>query len=368
MDHLKQIFKETDLVFIGICGLCSGISVLALYSIYDTMSIMPSSRPVITQLGASLIGLGAAFIISFVDYRELCENYKWHSVLSYGLMILTMFIGYGPEGTTNKAWIQLPLGLSLQPSELLKISTILMLAFFLDKHKTDINEIRVLIKLALLACIPLGAVVIQKDGGTLLIYVAIIICMFFAAGVSAKLVWAGIGAAVLASPFLWFIVLEDYQRNRVLALFNPDKFASIMWQQNMGKISIGAGKIFGKGFLIDNHNAVPLAYNDFIFSFIAESVGFVGTLLLLGLILTLCFRILSISRYATDLKGSYVCVGVFAMLMAQTIINIGMNLSVLPVIGVTLPLFSAGGTSVVAVYCAIGLVLSVARHNKRKLF
>ena len=368
MEHFKQIIKETDLIFVGICGLCSGISVFSMFSIYKTMSIMTSIRPVLVQLAASLIGIAAAFIISFIDYKELCERWKWHSALTYGLMILTLFIGYGPEGTSNKAWIELPFGLSLQASELLKISTILTLAFFFEKYKNNIDEVRVLIKLIAIACVPLLAVAVQKDSGTLLVYVIMIACMFFAAGISKKIIYFALGAGVVLSPIMWFYLLEDYQRNRVIGLFKPEDFASIMWQQTMGRISIGSGQIFGKGFLVDNHNSTPLAYNDFIFSFIAESVGFVGTIILLLIIIALWLKILSIARRAADSKGTYICVGVFAMLMAQTFINIGMNLLLLPVIGVTLPLFTAGGTSVVAVYCAIGLVLSVARHNKKNLF
>ena len=136
----------------------------------------------------------------------------------------------------------------------------------------------------------------------------------------------------------------------------------------MGKISIGSGKILGKGFFTDNHNATPLAYNDFIFSFMAECVGFVGIVIILGLIVFLWIRTLRIAGRSRDLRGTFICVGVFGMLMAQTVINIGMNLSVLPVIGVTLPLFTAGGTSVIVTYCAMGFVLSVARHNPKTLF
>jgi rod shape determining protein RodA len=162
--------------------------------------------------------------------------------------------------------------------------------------------------------------------------------------------------------------IDAYQKNRILGLFYPEEYASVMWQQNMGKISIGSGRIFGKGFLVDNHNATPLAYNDFMFSFIAECLGFVGTVRVLLLIVFMWLRILSIARRSADPSGSLVCVGIFGMLMAQTFINIGMNVSLLPVIGVTLPLFSAGGTSVIVTYCAIGLVLSVARHNPKSLF
>jgi rod shape determining protein RodA len=164
--------------------------------------------------------------------------------------------------------------------------------------------------------------------------------------------------------------MEPYQQNRILALIFPDnpEYKSILVQQNAGKVSIGSGQLFGKGFMVDNHNATPLAYNDFMFSFIAECLGFVGTVRVLLLIVFMWLRILSIARRSIDAQGSLVCVGVFGMLMGQTFINIGMNLSLLPVIGVTLPLFSAGGTSVIVTYCAMGLVLSVARHNPKNLF
>lgn len=369
MNRLKQIIKETDLIFIGICATCSALSVYSMYAIFRHMSIMDTVRPVIVQGIASLIGITVAFVISFMDYKEMCELYRWYMAAAIGLMILCMFIGYAPPGTSNKAWIELPMGLSLQPSEVLKISTILTLAHFFEQNKNNINEVKTLIRLIAIACVPVVFVLIQKDIGTLLIYVIMIACMFFAAGISAKVIGMCFGAAAVGLPLMWvFDIIDEYQKNRILGLFNPEEYASVMWQQNMGRISIGSGRIFGKGFLVDNHNSTPLAYNDFIFSFIAESMGFVGTVLVLLLIAFLWVRILSIARRSADTRGSLVCVGVFGMLMAQTFINIGMNLSLLPVIGVTLPLFSAGGTSVIVVYCAIGLVLSVARHNPKALF
>ncbi len=369
MNRIKQIIKETDLVFIGICAACSLLSVIAMYAIFRHMNLMDTVRPVIVQRGASAIGIVLAFIISFMDYKEMCELYRWHLAFTIGLMILCMFIGYAPPGTSNKAWIELPFGLSIQPSELLKISTILTLSYFMDMHKNNINEIKTLVRLIGIACVPLLFVLIQKDIGTLLIYFIMIACMFFARGISARFIAFCFAGVTVAMPFMWaFNIIDDYQKNRILGLFNPEEYASVMWQQNMGAISIGSGRIFGKGFFVDNHNATPLAYNDFIFSFIAECLGFVGTVLVLLLIVFLWLRILSIARRSRDMAGSLVCVGVFGMMMAQTFINIGMNLSLLPVIGVTLPLFSAGGTSVIVIYCAIGLVLSVARHNPKALF
>ena len=369
MNHIKQIIKETDLVFVAICATCSCLSVFSMYAIFQHMSLMDTVRPVVVQLIASLIGIVRAFVISFVDYKELCEYWKFHFALCVGLMVLCMFIGYAPPGTTNKAWIELPFGMSLQPSELLKISTVLMLAHFFELHKNSMNEINTIVRLVCVAGVPMAFVAIQKDMGTLIIYAIMISCMFFAAGISPKIIGRCFAAVSVAFPVLWFTdKIDTYQKNRILGLFHPEEYASVMWQQNMGKISIGSGRIFGKGFMVDNHNATPLAYNDFMFSFIAECLGFVGTVRVLLLIVFMWLRILSIARRSIDAQGSLVCVGVFGMLMGQTFINIGMNLSLLPVIGVTLPLFSAGGTSVIVTYCAMGLVLSVARHNPKNLF
>ena len=363
----NNFFKDTDLVFLSICAGCSFMSVLSLYAIYTHMNLITSVRTVVVQAIASIIGVALAVLISHFDYKEWCEQWKWHFIPSCGLMILTMFIGFAPPGTTNKAWIQLPFGLTLQSSEVLKISTILMLSYFLEKYKNNINEIKTLLKLIAIACVPLAFVAIQRDSGTLLVYCAMVACMFFAAGVSGKFIAICRGGLLALSPFIWS-KMDPYKKNRILGLFDPDKYSTIMWQQNMGKISIGSGRILGKGFFTDNHNATPLAYNDFIFSFMAECVGFVGIVIVLGLIMFLWIRTLKIAGRSRDLRGTFICVGVFGMLMAQTIINIGMNLSVLPVIGVTLPLFTAGGTSVIVTYCAMGFVLSVARHNPKTLF
>lgn len=369
MDRLKHIIKETDLAFIAICASCSALSVFSIYSIYKHTALLDNIRIIIVQLLTSVLGIVIAFIISLIDYKELCEFWKVHMSLCIGLMILCMFIGYAPPGTTNKAWIHLPLGMSIQPSEILKLSMIITLAHFMEINKHNINEIKTLSKLVGIALVPLAFVAIQKDTGTLIIYSVIIACMFFAAGISWKVVGLGFAGVCIGFPILWFTDKIDlYQKNRILGLFHPEEYSTIMWQQNMGKISIGSGRIFGKGFLVDSHNSTPLAYNDFIFSFIAESIGFIGITLVLILICFMWIRMLSIAKRSTDLQGSVICVGIFGMFMAQTVINIGMNLSLLPVIGVTLPLFSAGGTSVLVVYAAIGLVLSVARHNPKNLF
>ena len=199
----NNFFKDTDLVFLSICAGCSFMSVLSLYAIYTHMNLITSVRTVVVQAIASIIGIALAVLISHFDYKEWCEQWKWHFIPSCGLMILTMFIGFAPPGTTNKAWIQLPFGLTLQSSEVLKISTILMLSYFLEKYRNNINEIKTLLKLIAIACVPLAFVAIQRDSGTLLVYCAMVACMFFAAGVSGKFIAICRGGLLVLSPFIW---------------------------------------------------------------------------------------------------------------------------------------------------------------------
>ena len=165
-------------------------------------------------------------------------------------------------------------------------------------------------------------------------------------------------------------VFKNYQYQRIMALFHMDDpaYADITLQQNKGLISIGAGRIFGRGLFNEYHNYVPKAENDFIFSYIAESIGFVGCVLVLGALFAIAIKTLTTGLRSQDKLGTYICTGVFAAMAWQVIINLGMNLAVLPVIGVTLPFFSGGGTSALMMYLCVGLVLSVYMHNKKSLF
>jgi Bacterial cell division membrane protein len=348
--------------------MCSALSAVALFSIGQNM-LDENYRQALVQIGASGLGLVVAIFLSLLDYHALAESWKIHAVAAWGLVLLTFIIGYAPPGTTNKAWIALPFaGLSLQPTELAKISFILSFAFHLSTVKDKVNEPKTLMQLIAHIGAPALLIVLQGDDGTMIIFVLIAATMLFAARLSVKYIVAAGGIAVVVAPLLWFFYLGNYQKGRILALFYPEDYPTIIWQQAQGKISIGAGQILGKGFFGVEHHTVPLAYNDFIFAYIAESIGFIGCIGLFALLLILALKTLNTASRSEDRLGYYICVGIFGMLIWQSVVNIGMCLSLLPVIGITLPFFSAGGTSVVTTYMAIGIVLSVYMHNKQKLF
>ena len=198
--------------------------------------------------------------------------------------------------------------------------------------------------------------------------------MLFAAGLSWRYI-GGAAAAVLSVSaivvgFFRDKVFKSYQFARIMAVIYPDDpaYARYTYQQNKGVISIGSGQIFGRGLFGENHNVVPNVWNDFIFSYIAEAVGFVGCLVVLGVLFSIAFKTLATGLRSEDQCGSYICIGIFAAMFFQITINLGMNLQVLPVIGVTLPFFSAGGSSVTMLYLCVGVVLSVYLHNKKNLF
>ena len=233
-----------------------------------------------------------------------------------------------------------------------------------------VNKPANLLALAVHVLLPVLAIHIQGDDGTALVFLGIGLVMVFAGGISGCLVAGGLAAAGGGAALLLKLrpgLLKGYQAKRIFAVLDPENpaLADIAYQQNKGAMAIGTGGLTGTG-LWGEHVFVPNSWNDFIFSYLANAMGFVGAVTVLLLLLGISVRILLAALQSTDALGRYLCVGIFAALFWQCIINLGMNLQVLPVIGVTLPFFSAGGSSVVMVYLCVGLVLAVSRKNRRK--
>lgn len=365
---VKNYLRTTDILLLLCCISCSTISVLLLAGLYNDEMVY--AGVVKTQLVATLLGLLFAVVLSKIDYRFIAKMWKLHVPLALLLVGLTFFIGKGVDGVDDKAWLNL-FGLNLQPAEFMKISFIMSFAYHLSLVYENLNALKNLIPLCVHGGIPVLLVHLQGDDGTAVIFAFIFAIMLFAAGLSWKYLAAAAGLLVAAIPVLWFYVMDDDKRMRFLAIFDPEnpELKDIVYQQYHGLVSIGSGGVWGKGFFADNHrNSVPKSHNDFIFSFAGEAIGLIGCIALVALLATVCFRMLHTSRRSVDVLGGYICIGVFSMIASQSVINIGMNLSVLPVIGVTLPFMSAGGSSVLSVYLGIGLALSVYMYNTKGLF
>lgn len=368
MKHLFSLIadyiRETDKVLLTLVFAASSYGCLAVMS---ATAYTGSMRQFFTQLVAMLGGMVIAVAISNIDYKTM-QKY-WFIVAAVGLIpvILTFFIGYAPEGTDDKAWLLLPGNISFQPAELLKICFIITYAAHLSKVKATINKLKTLIPLLLHGGFPVVLIHFQGDDGTALVFAVIFACMLFVAGLKLRYFAIALIAVAIAAPFAFFLVLSEDQKARILYLFDLESnLQGIGFQQWMGRIALANGGITGQGLFrgeLTQAQGVPEGHNDFIFVSIGEELGLLGCLVVLILLTAICLRCVRIARLSPDESGMYIASGVFAMLFAQSVINIGMCTSVLPVIGITLPFFSAGGSSLLCLMCSMGVVLSVYKHR-----
>ena len=368
---IGRYIKETDWMLMLCCFSLSSFSTLLIYSLYKNGEI-GRLNTVLVQPAIALCGIVAAIILSKIDYHMMARLWKWHSVLCYGLALLVFPFGIQRvDWVDDKAWLPIPFtSISFQPSELLKISFIITFAYHLSKVKDQLNRPKQLLLLCIHGAIPCGLIHLQGDDGTVLVMAVIFASMLFVAGLSWKYIVPVLAMIPPAAVVLWNFFLDDDKKNRILAIIRPELVDSaITWQQDRGLISIGNGGLWGNGIFMETgqFRYVPEVYNDFIFTYIGETVGFIGCIAVLAALAFLCIRILHNALHALDDLGKFICVGVFAMMAIQIIINIGMCLGVLPVIGVTLPFLSAGGTSTGTLYLGIGVVLSVYMHSGKDM-
>ena len=404
LGSIQRYWKRTDKAYLSLCLLSSILAVLALSSwaakqgsgfavdeVTGAITGVGDYRRAVVQAGAAGIGLVVAILLSNIDYRSLVKVWPVHVAVTWGLVLPTLFIrnvsigpltiGYNAGDTDNYSWYKLG-GFTFQPTELAKISFILTFAMHLNNVRGRINEPKELGKLLLHMLVPIGIIHIQGDDGTAIIYGIIACSMMFAAGISWKYIIGAISAAAaavaLAFGFFSDKIGKGYQWYRILAVIDPENktgwapseavWKNIIYQQQRGEIALGSGGIFGNGILGGSYYSVPNAHNDFIFSWIGNAAGFVGCCVVLGVLLAIVCKTFATGARSEDLLGTFICAGIGGALMAQIFVNVGMNLRVLPVIGVTLPFYSAGGSSVLMLYICVGLVLSVYMHNTKKLF
>lgn len=341
----------------------AGIGIVNLYS--ATASWQVTALPIYLKQSLWLLGgLGLALLICCFDYRHLEHFAIFGYILSVALLLYVLLLGKTSMGATR--WI--PLGfINLQPSEVIKIAMILLLARFFGRTAHPLGfSLAELWKPALLLLLPVGLILEQPDLGTALMLVFIAISMLLFAGLQrATLFWLGLLGLVTAA--LGWFGLHDYQRNRIYTFLNPesDPLGS-GYHIIQSKIAVGSGGFFGKGFLQGTQSQLsflPERHTDFAFSVFAEEWGFVGCLVLLSGYLFLIVWGIYIARRAADRYGMFLAVGVAAMIFWHIIVNLGMVIGLLPVVGVPLPLFSYGGTSMITTMIGVGLLMSVSMRR-----
>ena len=381
MKNVKTDLKNGAGIYLGLCGTCSVISVLGLLSLGADQ--LDSYSKALTQAVAALTGLGMAWLVSKVDYRQLIRFWPVYTFGLWALVLPTLVlhnvslgpltIGYDVGGTGNYGWYRLG-PYSFQPSELAKVGFLLSFSAHLEWAGHRLNRPGVLAGLLAHLAVPVALIHFQGDDGTALVFVGAGLIMLFGAGLSWKYILGGAALASTAGAVAFTLwgdrLLKSYQMARILALFCPDDpaYQAYAYQQDKGVMAIGAGQLWGEGLFSSSHTYIPYAWNDFIFSYLGECLGFFGCALILGLLFGIMAGTLTVAGQAEDRAGRGICMGVFGMLLVQTALNVGMNLRLLPVVGVTLPFFSAGGTSTWMGYLSAGLVLSVMSRNKGRLF
>ncbi len=355
------------------CIALSAFGVILVHSAtqYELSDGQKISRNVLAMVIAICAGLVCGFIISLFEHEFIAGLWPVIGLVCLILMLSLFVIGSSPSGRDDAiSWIKLG-SFYFQPSELLKFGFTITFCVHLDNVKDDITNIKNIFYLGIHALFVISLVILTGDLGSALVFMVMAIGLMFLAGVQLRYFLIGAGAVGILAPIIWSKFLSDFQKQRFLAVYNPSQltdstYKAVIYQQQQGLNAIGAGKLTGQGLFngaYTQSHIVPENQNDMIFSVVGEELGFVGCILLLVFIFLLVFKIISIGKKAQNNLGRLICYSVALIIAAQTIINIGMCLQLLPVIGITLPFLSAGGSANLCIYLLIGLVLSVYRTS-----
>ena len=371
---IKNFIKETDKILLLLCMIASAFGCISVLSAthWSLSDGERYTRDFIVMALAVCLGIIISLIISLIDYEFIIRISPLIGLFCIGIMIITLLFGVGPaERPDAKTWLKIgSTGIFFQPSEIVKIGFIITFGVHIEKLKSKINHPFSIIQLLIHALIPIGLVVISGDMGSALVFMIITFVMLFLSGLHWGYFLGG-GLMLLASlPLVWIFVFDKIQKDRFLALINPELYPDIIYQQERGLVAIGGGGITGqglfKGSLTQIPNAIPESENDMIFAVIGEELGLIGCILALLLLTAIVIRIIRTGRHDKIGNTKIMCCGVASMIAGQVIINIGMCLMIFPVIGITLPFFSAGGSSNLCIYFAIGLILSFYRYNQQR--
>ena len=373
LDFFTGWIRQVDLVLLA---LCTGTTLFGCLMIASATRYTDSYKNVIVQIAALGLGIVAYILMSMLDLNEIGKHWKW---LLGGSLVLILLLKtpLGMDGGTgNRAWLGIKnFPVNLQPVEIVKITFIIVLARQLQylQEQRDLKSIPSVGMLAghLMLVVGLYAA-ISGDMGSALVLIFIFACMCFVAGLAKR--WFVLG--LLGGGFAFYVLWETdkispYMKDRFLTLFDHDLDPmGIGWQQTRSLLALGGGKLTGQGLFNGTQTqsasawSLPARHTDFIFSVIGEELGLLGCLLTILLLAAIIFHCVLIARHAQTKTDMYICVGVAAMLIFQTISNIGMCLFVMPVIGLTLPFISYGGSSIVTLFAAMGMVSGIQKRTR----
>ena len=356
MGKLRSFIHYSNFRLILTCILASTYGCVLVYSAAHGFG--EGVRGYMIQIAASLGGLLLALFISRFEYETICTLWPIWSGIALLLVILTFTpLGLNATGTDDTAWLAIG-PITFQPAELLKISFIISFSVHLSRVQERIREFRTVFFLCLHGGVHILLVFLQGDDGTALVFIAIFLSMLLISGVNLLYYILGFAGVCAVVPILWTYFMDEEKKASFLCIFPSfvEKYLKTAgWQQFEALKCIGTGQLTGVGYLNGTNPSLFARNNDLIFIVAAEEFGFLGGLLLLVVLGLIIFEMYRCAKHAKDPMGTYLCVGMMAYIGFQSLINLGMNLRLLPVIGITLPFFSDGGSSVATLYLGIGL-------------
>ena len=355
--------------------------ILVLYVVALTVIgilLIGSAKPSVQnkQIFGMVLSLAMMLIVSLIDYNFILR-FAWLIYLFMaGMLLLVLAVGKSAGGAQRL--IQFPGGFQFQPSELAKILIILFFAYFFMKYEEKLNTPKVLFASFALAAVPLGLIVMQPDLSTTIVTTLIFVTLLFVAGLSYKIVAGVLSVSIPAAIILFTLLIQDkipfirqYQLTRIMAWLYPEDYPADAYQQQNAIMAIGSGQLWGKGLnntdatSVKNGNFIPEPQTDFIFAVAGEELGFIGTAIIIILLLFVTIECILIARKARDTAGKMICCGFAALVGFQSLVNIGVASGLLPNTGIPLPFVSYGLTSLLSLYIGVGLVLNVGLQKKK---
>ena len=363
MSDVRTTWRHFDFWLLG------AVAILSIFSIAMIRSAIAGN---ITLVGYDqrqaifvIVGFGVILITTAIDYRIWASINRFLYYGMAGLLGVLYVVGEAIFGSAR--WFETTY-FDIQPSELAKIIIILALAEFFSRNTGRVNDLRIIFRSLLLTFGVVLWIILQPNLGTSLVILAIWFTLLWASGLNLKMLaaFAGVGIVI---PIISYPLLADYQKNRILDFLFPDPSArhGDIYNIQQALISIGSGGWFGKGYNLGTQvqlRFLKVRHSDFIFSAMAEEFGFIGTVLIIGLLLFVIYRILRAARLARDTYGALICYGVATLVAFQAMVNIGVNLRLIPATGLPLPFISYGGSAMLSLLLGIGLVQSVILRQK----
>ena len=374
--YIRQFFQRADIFLLVICTFCSIFGIIMISRAVTGMmaggwNMSAPSKYIAVQTFSMFLGIGAFVLFTVIDADILASQWKLLAAINVLLLVALVIFGQD-DGTGNKSWIRFA-GIGIQPSEVIKVLYIIIAArqmTWLKEHE-DIDGFLSIVQMVGHFVIVFGMIiVVSSDLGSATVIMLIFLTMFFVLGV--RLYWFALGGAAVAAavPLLWNYFLKDYQKKRLIAPYDPSIDPDgwgITWQTTQSKLTLASGRLTG----VDaEHRATVFTgkHTDFIFSCVGEELGMIGCIAVITLLLIVMVHIIRVGLKAGRTFDMLLCIGVGSAVAFQTFINIGMCIGITPVIGITLPFFSYGGSSMVSMFAAMGLVSGVKFKLKPQLF